>query len=69
MRVGRGRGPVHRGGHRLRLAWGGERKPRQWVGIAHATERDVVRLVSEGVANNDIATRHANPAFPPAIIS
>ena len=31
--------------------------PGQWVGIAHATERDVVRLVSEGLANNDIATR------------
>jgi hypothetical protein len=27
MRVGRGRGPVHRGGGRLRLAGGGERKP------------------------------------------
>jgi DNA-binding CsgD family transcriptional regulator len=31
--------------------------PGQWVGIAHATERDVVRLVSEGLANNDIGTR------------
>jgi DNA-binding NarL/FixJ family response regulator len=56
--VGRGRGPVHRG----------RRSPTPSVAAANAndppaagaltsTERDVVRLVSEGLANNDIATR------------
>jgi DNA-binding CsgD family transcriptional regulator len=40
-----------------------QRRPRrtqtthQRLGRAHPTERDVVRLVSEGLTNNDIATR------------
>ena len=56
--MGRGRGAVHRGGDRLRAA-----RPRRtqtpasgWASLT-PTERDVVRLVSEGLANNDIATR------------
>jgi DNA-binding CsgD family transcriptional regulator len=54
----RGRGPVHRGGDRLRAA-----RPRQrkrptsgWTSLT-PTERDVIRLVREGLANNAIATR------------
>jgi DNA-binding CsgD family transcriptional regulator len=36
----------------------GERKrPTSWWASLTHTERDVVRLVSEGLANNDIATR------------
>jgi DNA-binding CsgD family transcriptional regulator len=30
---------------------------RQRLGIAHPTERDVARLVAEGLSNKDIATR------------
>ncbi len=56
--MGRGRGPVHRGGDRLRPARPRARKrpASGWASLT-PTERDVVRLVSEGLANNDIATR------------
>jgi DNA-binding CsgD family transcriptional regulator len=56
--VGRGRGLVHRRSDRLRPApsWRTQ-TPHKRLGVTHPTERDVVRLVSEGLANNDIATR------------
>ena len=56
--MGRGRGAVHRGGDRLRAArpWPTQ-TTHQRLGFTHADRADVVRLVSEGLGNNDIATR------------
>jgi hypothetical protein len=52
IRVGRGRGPVHRGGDRLRAGGRGEgkRPASSWVSLTPA-ECEVVRLVCEGLAN------------------
>jgi DNA-binding CsgD family transcriptional regulator len=54
----RGRFAIHPGGDRLRAARRGERKrpASGWASLTPA-ERDVVRLVSEGLGNNDISTR------------
>jgi DNA-binding CsgD family transcriptional regulator len=56
--VGRGRRPLRRGGDRLRATRRGERKrpASGWASLTPA-ELDVVRLISEGLANNDVATR------------
>jgi DNA-binding CsgD family transcriptional regulator len=58
--VGRGRRPVYRRGDRLRAArrGRGERKrpASGWASLTPA-ERDVIRLVSEGLGNKDIAGR------------
>ena len=59
LRVGRRRRSVHRRGDRAYARRGrGQRKRRTsgW-GSLTPTERDVVQLVSEGLANNDIAAR------------
>ena len=46
---------------------GGRKRPTSGWASLTPTERDVVRLVSEGLANNDIATRlssHRGPCKP-----
>ena len=56
--MGRGRRVVHRGGDRLHAPRPRRTKtPHQRLGLTHPTERDVVQLVSKGLANKDIATR------------
>ena len=53
-----GAGVVHRRGHRLRAARSRERgRPAAGWAALTPTERDVVRLVSEGLANKDVASR------------
>ena len=57
-RVGRGSGDVDRGGHRRTPAWSRRAQAaRQRLGITHPTERDVVRHVTDGLGNKDIAER------------